>query len=212
MGFEQRRIDWRGANRGYQVFVPESRPRHFPVLLFLHGMGESGADNERQTSIGVGRAIREASSEWPFLTIFPQKSEAAVLWPGYVGLLNEILIDVETSFSVSSSQRFITGLSQGGNGTFELFNRLKWRFTAAAPVCGWADPAQVAEDARDLPMWIFHGRKDQTVPPSCSESVYDFMVARGIPNKKLTIFPQADHNSWDAAYLDSGLFEWMLSL
>jgi predicted peptidase len=202
--FEERQVlDWR-----YRVFVPGSAANHMPAILFLHGRGESGNDNERQLK-HFGRAIEERPEEWPFLVIFPQKLDPQMLWPPYAPMLREVLIDVQREFEVDSNRCYLTGLSQGGHGAFTLSRSLPWRFSAVAPMCGWADSAVAAWELRDTPVWAFHGEADDVVLPSSSVAVIDYLKRDGC-DAKLTLMPEVGHNCWDSAYRDYGLAEWFL--
>lgn len=196
----------------YRLYVPpgyDGSP--CPSILFLHGRGESGSDNVRQTETGLGAAIRQAPEKWPFLVVMPQKLDPEILWPAYASHLDAVLQDVESAFTVDGQRCYLTGLSQGGNGTFALAAHLRWRFAAVAPVCGWADPMQVAWDLRATPTWIFHGDADPVIPASASRAIADFMPRHGGGQPKMTIYPGVDHNSWDRAYQEEKLAEWFLS-
>lgn len=116
---------------------------------------------------------------------------------------------MEQEFSLDPGGHYLTGLSQGGNGTFVLATALAWRFAAIAPICGWGEPRAVARATAEIPAWIFHGERDEVIPTSCSIAIADCRALLG-PETKITLFPDADHNSWDAAYAEP-LGEWFLS-
>lgn len=193
----------------YQVFVPPGGGKGLPTILFLHGRGESGKDGVLQTANALGSSIRYGRERWPFLVVFPQKPTFEKLWPQYKEMLNGILREVDQEFEPDSHKRYITGLSQGGNGTFRLAGQLIWQFAAAAPICGWCDPKEAVENLKGIPTWAFHGGKDNVVPPSGSERAVEALKEAG-ENAKLTIYPEANHNSWDRAYAEKGLPGWFL--
>jgi len=209
MGFERRSIDYRGAERGYQVYVPEKVEPPYPTIVFLHGMGESGVDGEVQAEVGLGEAVRKNPDEWPFLILFPQKEDPGVLWPGYRGLVEELMRRTANEFQVDRSRCYLTGLSQGGNGTLTLARSLPWEFAAVAPICGWADPAQAAQDLMETPTWLFHGEADQAVPVESSIAITRWMERYGAP-VKLTTYPNVGHDSWTRAYQQELLGDWFL--
>ena len=206
MGYERRTA----SEREYLVYVPDrvgSEPT--PAILFLHGMGESGSDIERVMGVGLGPAIDQAPDEWQFIVVMPQKLDATILWPSYRRLLNEILGQVETEFNVDPMRCYLTGLSQGGNGTWTLAKSLSWSFAAIAPVCGWADPKLVAQELGDTPVWAFHGEHDNAVPVQCSAACVECLRPHN-PDVRLTLYPDLEHNCWDRAYGSEGLSQWFL--
>ncbi|MBZ0212155.1 MAG: prolyl oligopeptidase family serine peptidase, partial [Nitrospirae bacterium] len=143
--------------------------------------------------------------------VAPQKPEFDKLWPTERETVNAILRDVEKAYAVHPHQRYLTGLSQGGHGTIALAKRLVWDFAAIAPVCGWSeDPTAAAKDLADMPLWAFHGEKDQAVKPEGSKDLVAALEKLGA-HPKLTLYPELGHNCWDAAYRDAGLAEWFLS-
>lgn len=206
-GFHSHRV----RDRGYQVYVPPlPSVGPLPTILFLHGMGESGDDNVAQINQGLGKALVAHPERWPFLAIFPQKLDPIVLWDGYVRMLDEILAEVEANYPVDFRRLYLTGLSQGGNGTLILARRLRWQFAAAVPICGWCDPRQATVELGATPTWLFHGDKDQAVPVSAALVLQDYF--KGDPAEhRTTIYEGVDHNSWDPAYAEPELPEWLLS-
>ncbi|MCP8937548.1 hypothetical protein NK718_03390 [Alsobacter sp. SYSU M60028] len=202
------------AGRDYVVMRPEGAPaKGLPAILFLHGKGESGTDGA-QTRVGLPPAILENPSAWPFLVVCPQKPDAGTLWPEWIGLLHATLEAVEAEFRPDPRRRYLTGLSQGGNGTLTLAKALPWRFAALAPVCGWADPMRAGRELADLPVWLFHGLADAVVPASCSTAIAECLVRDGAGpagRPRLTLYPGLAHNSWDAAYREPELPGWLLS-
>jgi predicted peptidase len=208
-GFLDREVTVDGKPSRYVVFVPKGLdPKGLPVILFLHGYGESGSDGLLQTAVGLGHAIQRNRTQWPFLVVFPQKPVFESLWPNYVPLLDSILQHVEAEFAPDTHRRYLTGLSQGGHGTFQLAKALAWRFAAIAPVCGWADD-EVGERLLDIPVWAFHGDDDEAVKVSASIQAIDAIEKAG-GRAKLTRYPGVGHNSWDAAYQNEKLGEWFL--
>lgn len=194
----------------FVVYVPRHPlPVPAPAILFLHGMGESGTDGIKQSAIGLGHAIRLKSADWPFLVVMPQKPDAQLLWPNYVDRINETLEYADAHFEIDPHRRYITGLSQGGNGTFELATSLAWQFAAAAPVCGWIDSETAAAKLREIPIWAFHGDADTAVPIAKGRAAVESIVAAG-GNAKLKEYPGVGHNSWDDAYQKESLGAWFL--
>ncbi len=202
-------LDRETQERPYVVFVPKGVKKPWPTILFLHGAGECGVDGLRQVAVGLPPAIMLDRGRWPFLVVIPQKKEVRDLWKQDREYLDAVLHAVEKEFEPDPHRRYLTGLSQGGRGTFDLVKSLAWQFAAAAPVCGWADLEQVAKDFRDVPLWAFHGEDDNVVPLKGSRDAVEAILAAG-GTAKITTYPETGHNSWDAAYRESELPAWLL--
>ncbi len=206
-GFLNREVD----GQRYVVYVPWGLKPPYPTILFLHGMGESGTDGLSQSDTGLGHAIRRNPEAWPFLVLFPQKPTGDVRWSDHAEIVNKILAATQAEWELSTGKRYITGLSQGGYGTFALAANLDWQFAAAVPICGImvkeVDPLPLTA----IPFWIFHGSDDEVVPAADSlEAVEILKSVRA--NVRLTLYPGVGHNSWDLAYAEPDLPNWLLKL
>jgi predicted peptidase len=209
-GFLERSASVNGVEHRYAVYVPrEYDPAiNWPAILFLHGYGESGSDGLLPLAVGLGEAIMRQRTAWPFVVVFPQKPEHKALWPNFPTLLDEVLRQTEDELSIDEDRRYLTGLSQGGHGTFTLARSLRWSFAAIAPICGFPDPS-VVKDLRGMPVWAFHGERDPVVPPEKAVAVIEALQKAG-SEARMTLYPDLDHNSWDRAYQDEKLAEWFL--
>jgi predicted peptidase len=177
--------------------------------LFLHGKGESGADGVRTLIHGPIRAANFAPQNWPFLIVVPQKPDAEKLWPDYSTELNKLLVAVDQHYSPSDTQRYLTGLSQGGNGTWMLIDQLAWLFAAAIPICGWSSRTDLGTAFADVPVWAFHGSADDAIPAHMSEEAVDQVVKAG-GEAKLTIYDGVGHDSWTQTYNNAEVPQWLL--
>lgn len=197
------------GRRPYAVYCPRGwdRATPLPAILYLHGRGESGSDGARQLLIGLPSAILHRASQWPFLVVCPQKPTLDAEWFDQRRWLNRMLRDVDDEFPTDASRRYLTGLSQGGRGTMRLAKSLVWDFAAAAPVCGWAEPSEVAANFKNLPVWAFHGLADEVIPARGSIDAIDAVPHR---RKRLTLLEGVGHNSWDYAYREADLARWFL--
>ncbi len=206
-GFFERNV----GERSYVLYIPRGVKTPMPAILALHGAGESGSDNLKQVIQGLGSAVQWNRDRWPFAILFPQKPVVRNLWPTQVEYLNSCLKDAEANYELDPHRRYLTGLSQGGNGTFRLVKKLSWQFAAAAPICGWSENVEeTAKDFADIPISIFHGGADNVVPPKGSTDAHEAILKAG-GTSKLTTYESVDHNSWDKAYRESDLPEWFLS-
>lgn len=188
----------------------------WPLVLFLHGYGECGDGSPEQLSrVAIhGPASQAAAGRaLPFVLATPQcpkpteRREVVVAWKPEV--LLPLLDQLEAELNIDTSRVYVTGLSMGGYGTWRLAAAAPERFAAAVPICGGGDPATMAEPLAKLPVWAFHGGKDNTVPPERSQEMVEAIrVAGGAP--RLTIYPEAGHNSWSATYDNPMFYDWLL--
>lgn len=208
-GFLSRRVTVGGKDMKYVVYIPDSYDpkKPMPSIIFLNGYGECGTDGWRQV-YHFGGAIKLAADKWPFIVMFPQKQDAEAAWHDEEPMVMEVLKKTKAEFNVDDSRLYLTGLSQGGHGTWTISAMHPDLFAAIAPVCGWADE-ECAKKITKLPIWTFHGDKDEAVKLEASENMKKWIEAAG-GECKLTIYPGVGHNSWDNAYRKEGLAAWFL--
>ena len=178
----------------------------YPVLIFLHGSGERGTDISKVSIHGPPRLAREGK-DFPFIIISPQLPEGA-LWEN--GKLDSTLKRALEGLNFDSSKIYLTGLSLGGMGTFAWANERPKLFAAIAPVCGMANPMD-AITLKDVPIWAFHGAKDDVVPYQGSAFIIETIKDLGGTKAKISIYPEANHDSWTQTYNNPELYSWMLS-
>lgn len=228
--FVERSIEVGGATHRYQVFVPARHARgKAPVIVFLHGSGERGSDNQVQLKTGIGAYVRAHMADFPAIVVFPQAAEDTE-WNQNAEMVFAQLDAATREFGGDRRRTYLTGLSMGGFGTWDLALRAPGRFAALVPVCGGlvapgrpsmsvegvagdADPyAVVAARLKAVPSWIFHGAKDDVVPPDYSRRMHAALLAAGARDARYTEFPGANHNSWDPAYLETpALYPWLFA-
>jgi predicted peptidase len=195
----------------YVVFVPKSYDgtTEFPVILFLHGSGETKGGTNKPVNVGIGSAIKKREKDFPFITVIPQSEKRTWMANSEDGkralaILDEVMKD----YKVDPKRQYLTGLSMGGFGTWSIATAMPDRFAAIVPICGRGDPKQ-AEKIKDLPCWAFHGDADPTVKVEGSRDMIEAIKkAGGMP--KYTEFPKVGHNSWDMAYGTDELYKWLL--
>lgn len=188
--------------RGYGT-NPE---KEWPLIFFLHGMGERGDDLELIKLHGIPKVL-EQRDDLPFIVVSPQCSRDSI-WTVDIQALNGLLDEVITKYAVDTDRIYLTGLSMGGFGTWRFATTYPERFAAIAPVCGGGEPAR-ASRLKDVPAWVFHGAKDSVVPLSASEEMVDGLKACG-GNVRFTVYPDAEHDSWTQTYDDPELYKWFL--
>jgi predicted peptidase len=212
--------------RGYN----SSTSRRWPLLLFLHGSGESGTDVQRVAVNGPPKLLRPGAALSPaeaaaaqilaenFIVVSPQCSDEGVAWED--DQLLALVDDVLARYRVDPDRVYVTGLSMGGYGVWSLALRHADRFAAVAPISGganWLDAldaqdgtAPHAAALRQLGIWIFHGAKDDVVPVSEATRLADCLVKGGAKDVKLSINPDRGHDVWNDVYADPKFYAWLL--
>ena len=194
------------ASLDYLLFLPqgyEKSNKQWPLMLFLHGAGESGHDLAKVKVHGPPKVV-ETKPDFPFILVSPQSPGRG--WNP--DLLNGLLDDVIQNYRVDTNRVYLTGLSMGGFGTWELAAAHPERFAAIAPICGGGNSKDAQKLAR-LPIWVFHGAKDPTVPLARSQEMVDALKAVGA-NVKFTVYPEAQHDSWTETYNNPEFYQWLL--
>jgi poly(3-hydroxybutyrate) depolymerase len=226
-GFLNRTITIEGTIHKYQVYVPEDWNDHerWPVILFLHGSGERGADGMDQTQVGLPAAIRSHPDRWPFIVVMPQVPFQHHHWtdPEMMQMAIAALNTSVKEFHGDPQRLYLTGLSLGGYGTWEIAKNWPHKFAAIAPVCGgvfwsyapyrWRDltlPEQYAHAIGRTPVWIFHGADDPVVIPKQAVLLYEALKANG-GDVRFWEYAGVRHNAWDKAYANPDLPHWLLS-
>lgn len=218
----------------YRIMFPKdfSEDKQYRLILFLHGSGERGNDNEKQLVHGSKLFANEmVRDSFPAIVIFPQCPEQDY-WSDVtidrstmpLGLkfqnkeeptkALQLVIDMLKNYIgkdyVKNDQVYVMGLSMGGMGTFEVIYREPDIFAAAIPICGGGDPETAGSYAKKIPLWVFHGAHDNVVDPQFSiDMVSAVLKDGGYP--RFTLFDFANHNSWDAAFAEPELLKWLFS-
>ncbi|MDM5337090.1 prolyl oligopeptidase family serine peptidase [Fictibacillus enclensis] len=189
-----------------------SKPKRYeaeeswPLILFLHGMGERGTDLNLIKHYGIPRTAADDQS-FPFITVSPQ-CPGDSYWTEETDTLKELITQCILSLKVDPARVYVTGLSMGGAGTWKLAIEYPDLFAAAAPVCGTSFPEK-ADRLAGLPVWVFHGDKDDVVPVACSTSMVQAMEQNGM-EARLTIYPDTGHDAWTETYQNQTLYSWFL--
>jgi len=193
----------------YLVSLPDgydAQPgKRWPLILFLHGSGERGDSLVDVSVNGLPKLIAQGR-KFPAIVVSPQCPEHR--WWEKPDL-SQLLDNVSAKYRVDPDRICVTGLSMGGFGTWALALAEPDRFAAIAPVCGGGDPLDAAR-LRKVPIWAFHGGKDETVPNQLSFAMVKAVRAVG-GHAHLTIFPNDGHDSWDDAYKTEALYTWLLA-
>jgi predicted peptidase len=197
----------------YLLYLPKgygkgsnAAKKKWPLMLFLHGSDERGNDLEMIKVHGIPKLI-EAGQEFPFIVVSPQ-CPAGNLWTKEQ--LGALLDDLEENLQVDTSRVYLTGLSMGGFAAWEIASDFPNRFAAIAPICGGGDETLMRKITH-LPIWAFHGAKDELVPLEESANLVNELKRLGSKKVKFTVYKNAGHDSWTRAYANPKLYEWMLA-
>jgi predicted peptidase len=192
----------------YLLYLPKnyrSSRKKFGLILFLHGSGESGNDLEKVKKHGLPKML-EAGLELPCIVVSPQ-CPAGTWWN--TETLAALLDDLEKTLRVDAERMYVTGLSMGGFATWELAIKHPQRFAAIVPICGGGEPFFTSEITH-LPIWVFHGAKDDVVPLEYSQRMVEALKKHGSKRVKFKIYKRASHDSWTKTYANPKLYSWLL--
>ena len=213
-------LDWKSTRTGelkYLLYLPpdysKSSDQKWPLMLFLHGAGERGNDVQRVTVHGPMSLVKQGTN-FPFIIVAPL-CPANELWQNEP--LLQLLDHVTESYAVDTNRVYLTGISMGGYGTWKLGLENAGRFAAIAPICGGGNMIEIIMGTWDkgaplktLPIWAFHGAKDDVVPLEESERMVKQLKKFGVKDVTLTVYPEAKHDSWKLTYADPKFYEWVL--
>jgi predicted peptidase len=201
-----------GSESKYDVFIPAAYKAHgepFPVILFLHGIAESGSDGIAQATEGIGPAITRSKEPFSLIVVMPQSPKRSWMADSPDGQTAIAILDeVGKEYKLDPDRTYLSGLSMGGYGTWSLAAKYPERWAAIVPICGGGDPAD-AERIKDIPCWCFHGDKDEAGPVQRSREMIEALKKAG-GKPQYTEYKDVGHNSWDPAYGAAKLYDWLL--
>ncbi len=217
----------------YRVLYPENydRTKKYLLILFLHGAGERGNDNRRQLIHGSKMFLNaDNRNRYPAIVLFPQCPEnsfwantkmdrtktpvsfefdydAAPNWP--LDAVNRLVDSVMAHEAIDADRVYVTGLSMGGMGTFEMVHRWPARFAAAMPICGGGNTTAYDKRVKDIAFHVYHGDKDAVVDVALSRNMTQRLRDLKVKTVEYTEYPGVNHNSWDNAFADPDFLGWM---
>ncbi|MGQ8334993.1 dienelactone hydrolase family protein [Sunxiuqinia sp. A32] len=220
-------ISEKGDTLPYRILYPEgyaaNNKEKYPLILFLHGVGERGSDNAKQlVHIGSFFTKPDVRKNYPAIVVFPQCPESS-MWADYRRILKQedkdpptaamsLLLGLHKQLTknskVDKSRQYLMGLSMGGFGTYDMLSRLPKTFAAAVPICGGGYTQDVPKYASFTAMWIAHGASDNVVPVENSRRMVE-ALRKLKADVRYTEFPGVGHNSWDATFKIPELMPWV---
>ena len=197
------------VNLQYLLYLPElytETNERLPLILFLHGRDQRGDDLNLLKIRGIPQLI-DTKDNFPFIVLSPQ-CPSYYIWPSVFDGILAILDEVSRNYPVDPNRIYLTGLSMGGYAVWDLAMDYPDRFAAIAPVSA-SGSAERVNILKEIPVWAFHGEKDDVVPVEEVHEIISALVANG-GNAQLTVYPDADHDAWTEAYSNSQLYNWFL--
>lgn len=219
-----------GGTMNYRLYIPaDYDPQQaYPVVLFLHGAGERGDDNLKQLKAGIIEPFKQENNPIYGCIVIAPQCPVGKQWVNTSGWAQsvystdetpeteelkavlKIVKEVQATYSTDPDRLYVTGLSMGGYGTWDLLTRHPALFAAAIPVCGGADPSK-AERLLSIPIWTFHGLLDEKVPPEGTQQMAQALQTLGADAFLFTPLPDMDHYIWSTVYAREEIFFWLLS-
>lgn len=211
----------------YRIFVPPDLPKDkkVPLVLFLHGAGERGEDNTKPLIHGIANFLDyQKKNNRPAILLIPQCPSnmrwVEVHWGDQAHTMPEepsipmravlkLLEQTMKELPVDAQRVYVTGISMGGFGTWDMIQRVPGLFAAAIPVCGGGDPAHAAK-LKELPIWAFHGAVDAVVKPERSRDMIHAIQQAG-GNPIYTEYPGVAHVSWTQTYNNRAVLDWLFT-
>jgi predicted peptidase len=199
-----------GKSVPFLLYLPRdytSKETNWPVMLFLHGRGESAGPLSIVAKWGPPRLAERENLGYILVSPqCPQKESWAQ--PGQQELLLKLLDHILEHYKTDKDRIYLTGLSMGGYGSWRLAADHPERFAAVVPICGAGKPED-AEKLKELPIWVFHGTEDKAVPFQRSVEMVEAIRKAGGEKIRFTSLEYIGHNSWEAAYNTPELYEWL---
>lgn len=215
----------------YRLLYPKNYDKNdkskiYPLVLFLHGAGERGDSSLTVKHIGAWALQEKNREDYECFVLVPQCEKknkwVEVDWSAdshtqpkemskYMNLTVQLLEELEKELPIDSTKVYLTGLSMGGYGTWDLAARFPQKFAASVPICGGADE-KTADSLKNMPIWVFHGALDQIVKPERSRRMVEAIKEQGNTDVHYTEYEKVRHGSWKPAYEDEAMWKWLFSL
>ena len=196
----------------YLLFMPRDTSARvagkFPLLISLHGIGESGTTLSRLKNDGLPK-ILDGYETFPFIVVSPQCPSTTEWYYDRTDLKVIRLLDsVVARYAVDTNRIYVTGYSMGGIGTLDLAIRHPSRFAALLPCAFRIEPGWDLCIIKDIPMWAFHGQLDDVIPLANAQSVIAALIGCG-GSPTFTVYPGAYHDSWSQTYANPAVYDWL---
>lgn len=224
LGLQEKFLSENRYDLPYRIMYPKAHSkRKLPLVIFLHGSGERGQDNEKHLVHVIpylsGDSIQKI---YPSIILAPQCAENdywspvkrfewtfdenGAVKPSMQKLI-KLIEEIRKEPKVDTHRIYVIGLSMGSFGTYDLIQRKPDWFAGAVPICGGGDTTKTDQYSK-VPLWIFHGAKDDVVPPSQSRQIIENLNRIGV-QPRYTEFPEGNHGIWENSIRYPGLLDWL---
>ncbi|MBE6787968.1 MAG: hypothetical protein E7537_06445 [Ruminococcaceae bacterium] len=198
----------------YCLYLPENytKDKKYPVILFMHGVG--GVGSNYVGAVYSFNTVFQNSADIVknAIILAPQAPDSQGYWPidqdGWGSVAMRLLLEIEKTYSCDTNRIYITGNSMGGHGTWNLLETYGEHFAAGIPICGWGNPLN-APKLKNIPIWIYHGDQDPTVPVTASKLMHKAIKTAGGKKVQYTELEGVAHDSWPTAYSNRELISWL---
>lgn len=202
------------SSLNYLLFIPRETTAaingKYPLIFFLHGIGESGSDLWKVKGEGLPK-ILDGNNTFPFIVVSPQCPSSTEWYYNRTDIkLNRLLDSIIARYPVDTNRIYITGLSMGGIGTMDMAIRYPSRFAAVMPVAFRIEPGWDVCAIKNIPMWAFHGRLDPVIPLEKAQSAISSLISCG-GNPLFTIYSDLFHDCWTRTYANPAVYDWLLT-
>lgn len=211
-GFITKTIITPDHTRAYSLFVPHqyTPQKRWPVIVFLHGIGEAGSDAQANLTVGLGPQIAEQASNFNFIVLFAQSTGG---WDANSQAGTDVIAELaqlKKDYSVDADRVYLTGMSTGGYGTWAIGAKYRDQFAALVPLCGYSAEDALIPELTQIPVWAFHNSGDPFVMANSSRSTCDRINKAG-GHARYTEYGAFGHDCWHATYSNPELYSWLLA-
>ena len=212
----------RGQTLLYRLFTPPhyDQQKKYPLVVYLHGGGGVGNDNLKQIDGGNGYLIDfftldETQARYPSFVVAPQSpnegwiKDDSITPTRYLQLVHELIGDLQRTYNIDKARVYVAGQSMGGFGTFTIISEYPRTFAAGVALCGGGDQSKVARLA-NVPIWVFHGAKDESVSVERSRTIVAAMKSAG-GKVRYTEYADIGHIIWPSVVKETELLPWLFA-
>ena len=211
----------RGETLPYRLFIPlhYDQKKKYPLVVYLHGGGGRGNDNQKQIDGGNGYLIDyftndETQARYSSFVVAPQSPMAgwietdSITPTRYLHLVYELIADLQRTYNIDTARVYVAGQSMGGFGTFAIISEYPRTFAAGIALCGGGDQSKVAR-LTNIPIWVFHGAKDESVPVERSRSIVTAIKNAGGDKVRYTEYSDIGHIICPSVVKETKLLPWL---
>jgi len=196
----------RTEKMNYLLYTPTGTQSQYPLVVFLHGGGEGGNDIELVKKHGLPKLIAQGR-DFPFYVFAPQNPHINGLWDDR--MVDKLVDELVHRHNIDTTRIYLAGLSRGGYGVWQMAINHPHKYAAMISICAATIPINYLKNVSGLPVWFFHGEKDDVIPVQQTLQAYETMKVLN-PKTRITIYPAANHDSWTQTFENEEIYNWLL--